>query len=208
MPEDRTLALGVIILAAGHSSRMGRPKLLLRWGETTVIAHLIAQWSHVGARQIAIVHQAGNQPILTELERLQFPTANRITNPDPDRGMFSSIQCAATWAGWQPNLNHFSIVLGDQPHVGGATLEALLQFSRQYPNQVCQPSHRGRARHPVVLPANHFKDLARATERNLKDFLSARTGEVRLLELEDPALDLDIDRPEDYENAVRLFLKK
>ena len=41
----------------------------------------------------------------TELDRLGFPPGNRIPNPDPQRGMFSSIQCAAAWGGWDPALN-------------------------------------------------------------------------------------------------------
>ena len=47
--------MGVVVLAAGASSRMGRPKLLLPWGDTTVIGHLIANWQTVGARQITVV---------------------------------------------------------------------------------------------------------------------------------------------------------
>ena len=39
-----SMKLGVIILAAGASERMGRPKLLLPWGKSTVLAHLLAQW--------------------------------------------------------------------------------------------------------------------------------------------------------------------
>ena len=42
-------AIGVIILGAGASSRMGRPKLLLPWGDTSVIGHLIRQWQALGA---------------------------------------------------------------------------------------------------------------------------------------------------------------
>ena len=44
---------GVIILGAGASSRMGRPKLLLPWRGTTVIGHIIYQWRELGAAQIS-----------------------------------------------------------------------------------------------------------------------------------------------------------
>src|SRR5438874_1514761 len=42
------IAAGVIILAAGRSRRMGRPKMLLPWGNTTVLGHLVAQWQALG----------------------------------------------------------------------------------------------------------------------------------------------------------------
>ena len=101
-----TLAVGVIILAAGRSQRMGRPKMLLPWGETSVLGHLISQWQALGARQVAVVGALDDSGIASELDRLGFPSQRRIFNPSPEDGMFSSIQCAAQWTGWEPMLTH------------------------------------------------------------------------------------------------------
>jgi molybdenum cofactor cytidylyltransferase len=90
---------GVILLGAGASTRMGRPKLLLPWGGTTVLGHLIAQWRALQAGQITVVC-AADGPVPAELDRLAFAAENRIVNPHPEQGMFSSIQCAARWPGW------------------------------------------------------------------------------------------------------------
>ena len=43
-PATGSVRVGVVILAAGRSRRMGKPKLLLPWGETSVLGHLIRQW--------------------------------------------------------------------------------------------------------------------------------------------------------------------
>src|SRR2546422_6571233 len=96
-----TLSFGALILAAGASSRMGRAKMLLPWGKTTVLGHLIVQWQDVGARQIAVVVASADKALEAELMRLRFPESDRIRNPAPERGMFSSIQCAALWGGWK-----------------------------------------------------------------------------------------------------------
>ena len=72
------IALGVVILGAGASSRMGRPKLLLPWGDTSIVGHLIRQWHLLGAEQIAIVCRAGDKPLTDELNRLDFPPTARI----------------------------------------------------------------------------------------------------------------------------------
>jgi molybdenum cofactor cytidylyltransferase len=53
VPAAASLALGAVILAAGRSTRMGQPKLLLPWGKTSVLGHLIGQWQSAGAGQIA-----------------------------------------------------------------------------------------------------------------------------------------------------------
>src|SRR5436190_23101893 len=103
--------LGIVILAAGRSQRMGRPKLLLCWGRTSVLGHLVGQWQNLGAAQITVVCAAGDASLETELDRIKFPGEQRITNTAPERGMFSSIQCAAQWQGWNPGLTHFVIAL-------------------------------------------------------------------------------------------------
>ncbi|MBI2925868.1 MAG: nucleotidyltransferase family protein [Verrucomicrobia bacterium] len=200
--------LGVVILAAGASSRMGQPKLLLSWGGTSMLDHLLARWRALEPQQIAVVVAAGENPVTGELDRLNFSTANRIVNPNPERGMFSSIQCAARWNGWRSGPTHWAIVLGDQPLVRVETLRTVLDFAAAHPEKICQPSRNGRGRHPVLLPATAFRALADTPAATLKQFLSASTHSVALCDFDDPGLDLDIDRPEDYERAVGLAAEK
>jgi molybdenum cofactor cytidylyltransferase len=193
--------LGVIILAAGASSRMGRPKLLLPWGRTTVIGHLLDQWKRLGADKISVVMAAQDQLLPVELDRLGHPPVNRILNPQPERGMFSSIQCAAEWTGWRPAVSHLAITLGDQPHLQAATLEQLAAFVEKHPTSICQPARQGRPRHPVVMPRPMFEQLAGTSAGTLKEFLAALPGSLMLWASDDPGLDLDLDEPCDYEQA-------
>jgi molybdenum cofactor cytidylyltransferase len=199
------LILGVTILAAGASSRMGKSKLLLPWGETSVLGYLIGQWEALGAKQIAVVHGTGDKAIGSELNRLGFPAANRIANPQPGRGMFSSIQCAASWDEWNPALTHWVIVLGDQPLLRRETVRQLIKFAVAQPDRICQPSWRGRPRHPVVLPKAIFGQLKDSREETLKQFLQNNASAVTLREMDDYGLDFDMDTPEDYAKALRLF---
>ena len=201
---QRAFHVGVVILAAGRSVRMGKPKLLLPWGPTSVLGHLIREWQALRAKQVAVVCAPGNVPIQAELDRLGFPAQGRIVNRAPEQGMFSSIRCAAQWPGWRPELTHCAIVLGDQPHLQRQTLRQVLDFSAAHPASVCQPAHRGHGRHPVLLPKLLFRRTASSKAATLKEFLAAKPGQVVLCELEDPGLDLDIDCPEDYAKAVLL----
>jgi molybdenum cofactor cytidylyltransferase len=203
-PARRRFSLGVVILAAGRSARMGRPKLLLPWAATSVLGHLIGQWQALRSRQIAVVCAPGNLPIRAELDRLGFPAQNLIINPAPEQGMFSSIRCAAQWQGWQEDLTHWAIVLGDQPHVRPQTLRRVLDFSATHPARICQPARHGHARHPVLLPKAVFRRISGSTAVTLKEFMAAMPRPAALCELDDAGLDLDIDRPEDYEKAVRI----
>ena len=183
---------------------MGQPKMLLPWCGTTVLGHLVEQWGRAGATQIAVVHAAGDSGIVAELDRLGIGENQRVANHDPTRGMFSSIRCAAGWENWQ-RLPHVAFALGDQPHVPLTTLEALAQFAAVHLRKICQPSRAGRPRHPVFFPKELFESLAGSKAETFKEFLVPYADERQLLELDDPALDLDIDTPADYAAARERF---
>jgi len=194
--------LGVVILGAGASSRMGRPKLLLPWRGTTVIGHLLSQWQELAARQIAVVLRARDVALTAELDRLHFSKSERIENPQPERGMFSSIVCAANWKGWQREISTWAIVLGDQPHLRAETLRELLAFSVQHADAICQPAFGGRTGHPVILPRPAFGELRHSGAATLKDFLKHSARSRVQCPVADAGLSLDLDTPEDYKRLV------
>jgi molybdenum cofactor cytidylyltransferase len=191
----------VVILGAGASSRMGRPKLLLPWNDTTIIGHLISQWKTLGAAQIAVVCRPNDEALGAELDRLGFPAQDRIANSRPERGMFSSILCAAKWSGWKKEITRWAIVLGDQPHLRLETLRALLEFSLRHADAICQPKFAGHARHPVILPRAAFEKLKRSRAKTLKTFLKLVSLRRVQYSVDDPGLALDLDTPADYQRV-------
>ena len=114
--------------------------------------------------------------------------------------MFSSIQCAAEWQGWEPELTHWAIVLGDQPHLKLETLRTIIEFSAANPGKVSQPRKDGHRYHPVSLPKKAFEKLRSSSAADLKEFLES--CETVYCEMTDAGLELDIDRPEDYQKAL------
>lgn len=194
--------LGIIILGAGASTRMGRPKLLLPWRGTTVIGELLAQWREIGAGQITVVLRPADMALAAELDQLNFPPAYRIENPQPEQGMFSSIVCAAYWDRWQPELSHWAIVLGDQPHLQPGTLRQLLEFSAQNRAMICQPVFGGRTRHPVILPRPAFVELKNTGAATLKEFMKLTAVPRVQCSMADAGLSLDMDTPEDYKRLT------
>ncbi|MGD0813144.1 MAG: nucleotidyltransferase family protein [Verrucomicrobiota bacterium] len=200
--------LGVVLLAAGISRRMERPKLLLSWGGTSIAGHQIGLWNGLGVKQIAIVCAAGDKAMQAELARIHFPAENRIVNHAPQQGMFSSIRCAARWAGWSTGLTHWAITLGDQPHLRPQTLLALLECAATYPGKVCQPCRHGHLRHPVLMPKTVFLQLETTPQATLKDFLDKLPESATGCDVDDPGLSQDIDTPADYEKALALYISR
>jgi CTP:molybdopterin cytidylyltransferase MocA len=148
--------------------------------------------------QIGVVLAAGETELPAELDRLGVPQVDRIFNPAPERGMFSSIQCAVRWPGWRSGLSHWVISLGDQPHLRGDTLRGLVEFAVLHSDRICQPIRNGRPRHPVLLPKSAFVQLAESTVGTLKEFLEKYPSGRRFWAVDDPGLDLDLDTPADY----------
>jgi molybdenum cofactor cytidylyltransferase len=199
--------IAAVILGAGASSRMGRPKLLLPWGDTTVIGQITRQWRELGAAQMAVVVRPDDTGLTTELERLNFPAKNRIENQQSGKGMFSSVLCAARWRGWHKDISSLAIVLGDQPHLRMETLRILLDLATQNADAICQPVFNGRTGHPVILPRRVFAELPHSRAETLKDFLKPFAGQCVQCPVADAGLLLDLDRPEDYDKAVKSRLR-
>jgi molybdenum cofactor cytidylyltransferase len=196
--NDIPFAFGVVILAAGASTRMGTCKLLLPWGRKTILTHLLDQWRRAGAAQIAPVIDPSNLPLRKALTHAGLSPSDWIENPSPQLGMFSSLQEASRWTGWLPTLTHWIISLGDQPHIEISTLRLLLHAARKNPTHICQPALNGHTAHPIILPAGNFRELAQNDSPDLRTYIRTREAFRLRLEVEDAGVFGDLDTPEDY----------
>ena len=99
--------------------------------------------------EIAVVCAGDDAFLRGELDRLGLSPDQRIFNPAPDEGMFSSVQCAARWTGWVLGLEAWAIVLGDQPHLRLETLRFVPGvFSSSLPTRSASP--RAKAAHGIL----------------------------------------------------------
>ena len=196
--NELPVAFGVVILAAGASLRMGACKLLLPWGEKTILTHLLDQWRITGAAQIAPVIDPSNQPLRTALAHAGFSPSDWIENRAPQLGMFSSLQEASRWTGWLSTLTHWIISLGDQPHIQTSTLRLLLDAARENPTHICQPALNGHTAHPIILPGSNFRELAQNDVPDLRTYIRTREALRLRVAVEDAGVSRDLETPEDY----------
>jgi len=196
--NEAPVRFGVVILAAGASTRMGTCKLLLPWGEKTILNHLLDQWRITGAAQIAPVIDPSNQPLRKALAHAGFSPSDWIENRSPQLGMFSSLQEASRWTGWLSTLTHWIISLGDQPHIQISTLRLLLDAARKNPTRICQPALNGHTAHPIILPASNFRELAHHDVPDLRTYIRRREAFRLRVPVEDAGVSGDLDTPEDY----------
>jgi molybdenum cofactor cytidylyltransferase len=186
------LGLDCILLAAGASSRMGRPKLLLPFRGTTIIGAAIGTVLDAGLRAI-VVTRPGDE----ELRRALAGRAGveLVVNPEPERGMLSSLQAGAP----RVRTERFFFLPADMPFVGMDVFYSLA--TRRVAGPVI-PIAGGRKGHPVLMPSALIPALlALPYDAPLKDLILASCPSYE--ETGDEAVLRDIDTGSDYAEALR-----
>jgi len=183
------------VLAAGEGRRMGASKLLLPWGEATVLDRTLAQLERSSVTDILVVtgHDAEAVAVVARAHG-----ARTIHNPDyASGGMLSSLRLAVGCLA--PEVEGVLVALADQPMVETATIDALVSAFRSTGAGFVAPVHAGRRGNPVLIARRHFAALAALPAGAAPRALLARHPEdLRLVAVESEAVLCDIDRPEDY----------
>jgi molybdenum cofactor cytidylyltransferase len=191
--------ISAILLAAGLSSRMGRPKLLLPWGKTTVLGQVISTFTAAGLKDMVIVTGAAREEIegtATQLAK-KFPV-RCVYNPDYKHGeMLSSIQVGL--AAMSSPTNAALIGLGDQPQVLEATVRGICDSFIRTNSSLVFPSYQNRRGHPWLVARSLWSSILELpSAATPKQFLNVYTGHVEYVHA-GPSILQDLDTPSDYE---------
>lgn len=194
-----------IILAAGKSTRMGTQKLLLPWGDQTVLGHIIWTIQSTGIKDVTVI--TGGERDLVEAE-VKLHGAKSIFNPNYDQGdMLSSIQAGMLVI---PETARFCLLaLGDNPQIEKQIVEDLV-FSINLVNhlskrkyRIFMPSYKMRRGHPWLI-ANElqFEILKLKPPESMRDFFNRHSDDISYLEVDTDSILKDLDTPEDYKKEV------
>src|SRR5207302_10617386 len=134
-----------IVLAGGTSSRLGRPKQLLDLGGRPILQHVLEAARAGGLDEVVVVlgHLAAEVAAALSLP----PGARTVVNPEYATGQASSLRTGLAAA--DPGSEAALILLGDQPGMRPADIEAVASAFRRGAGPVVQGSYRGVPGHPV-----------------------------------------------------------
>jgi molybdenum cofactor cytidylyltransferase len=196
--------IAAIVLTAGKSERMGRPKALLPFRGRTFLEHILEE---ISASRIehAVVVVGHHRAEIDSLLGAPSPTArcsvrmDTVYNPIYEQGMSTSIQAGIR--ALPSGVTAAALFLVDHPLIDSATVDALIAAIQ--PGRIVLPVHNGRRGHPIVLSADVFEEiLGLPSDQGLNVVVRRDPARVTEVPVSAPGILADIDTPADYENLA------
>ena len=200
--SPRSMNIVGLLLAAGLSVRMGTPKPLLLWCDSTLIEYQVAQLKAAGAAEVIAVlgHEA------EAVEPFAVRAGARIVlNPDYREGRASSLRAGA--GAVQTTCDAVVVLNVDQPRPS-EIIVGLLEQHQARQDLITVPIYQFRRGHPVVLDGSLLQELRNVQEetQGLRAVISRHQGSVSECASDSPLVLLDINSPTDYEAAKQTYI--
>ena len=187
--------VSAILLAAGMSRRMGSCKQLLPLDGQPFIVHCIDSIMAAGIRDIVVVIGAHGDEVVDTIRSLPVTI---VRNLDPESDMAASV-LVGMQAVYSISTGVF-VSLVDHPLVEPDTYNALIVNHGRDPESILIPVHEGKKGHPTLFPRTILDELK--TSMTLRDIVHAHPERVRLVEVADGGVTVDIDTPEEYRKVA------
>ena len=198
-------ALSGVVLAAGESRRMGKPKQLLPFGDATILERVVDALLGAGVGEVIVVlgHLA---------EQVRVVLGDRpvkvVINEAYREGMLSSVQCGVRAAGTVQDAVLFA--LGDQPHIESQVVREVMDAYRSGEAGMVIPRYGGKKGHPIIINLQRYRAaiLRLPAHVGLNALMQEYADDVRFIEVSTEDIIRDIDVPEDYSRELARFTER
>jgi len=191
-----------VVPAAGHSTRMGRPKLSLPLGGRIVLEHVVAALRAGGVEHVVVVI-GPHVPELGPLAAAAGADVVALTEPTPD--MRASVERDLVWveSHLRPKSNDpWLLVPADHPVLDPEVVREVIAAGTNA-QPIVVPAFEGRRGHPTRFVWRHAVGIrALPADRGINAFLRAHAAEVRELSVPMPSVLTDLDTPEDFARLI------
>ena len=191
--------IGLIILAAGKASRMGKPKQLLTYQGSSLISHAVKIGLNSICRPVIVVLGAYKEQVKPQIDKLPIEI---IENSDWETGMSSSIRAGINAINQSnSNLDSVIIALADQPLISEAVFNQLIKEYRDTNNKIIAAAYDDIVGVPALFDKNFFSELMDIEgDRGAKALIRKYRDEVLTVPVAEAAI--DIDTPDDYQKLL------
>lgn len=193
--------ISAILTAAGESSRMGRPKALLPWRETTLVEYQASSLLQGGATEVVVV--LGHE-YETIVPHVVGDGVRYVVNPHYALGKTTSIKAGLRELG--PEVTDVMLLAVDQPRPPEIVARVVDSHLRA-DALVTSPRYRSRGGHPLVFSAALRDELEAITEegQGVRAVFRAHAADVNEVHVDDPVIRLDLNTQEDYRLAMARY---
>lgn len=186
--------IAAVVLAAGGSSRMGKPKLLLAYHGKPLLLHVVdaATASQVGRTVVVLGYGA------RDLRRLLFGKPVEILlNRNWPRGLSTSVKCGLAAVSQEAEAVLF--LLADQPLVTSEIIDRLIEAFQASRAAIVAPTYQGRRGNPVLYSREMYPALEDLQgDQGGRALLETNREKVLTVKVASAAILRDVDTPEDY----------
>ncbi|OYX28499.1 MAG: hypothetical protein B7Z06_01400 [Flavobacteriales bacterium 32-35-8] len=197
--------IAIVILAAGASKRMGEPKQLLKWGDTTLINHTINTAVAVNAKEIILVLGAHFELIKKNIDNSEVTLLNNV---HWEKGLGTSIAFAVEYLqNSQSSVDGVLVILADQPFIMSDFLKLMISKFVVSKNHIIATSYSDdKLGVPALFDASYFEELSKLDDDfGAKLILKKYHSEV--IPLCPPTENMDLDTKLDYTNLYQSNFK-
>ncbi|MEN3322295.1 nucleotidyltransferase family protein [Mariniflexile soesokkakense] len=194
-----SLNIGILILAAGASKRMGVPKQMLNWGNTSLLSHAIETALGVVPKEIVVILGANYDVLKKDIKDYPVTVLNNL---DWDKGLGTSIAKGVSYfENTQFPINGVLIMLADQPFVTSSFLESIIKNFVPNKNQIIATFYEeGKYGVPAIFDKVYFEELMALRDDYGAKYL-LKKYESQVINLIPSLKNIDLDTQEDYKNA-------
>ena len=191
-------SISIVILAAGASKRMGEPKMLLPYENSTIIETVVEKALRSRADHIVVVTGSHSAEIREKLNRFAVDV---IFNADHESGMLSSVQAGIR--ALTRDTKAVIFMLGDQPMVKTEVIDQLIDVYHNHAERIVVPVYRGKRGHPLLVELSLRHQIENLDpQKGLRQLLLDNPDEVLETEIDTPSILKDIDTKKDYINSI------
>jgi molybdenum cofactor cytidylyltransferase len=190
-----------VVLAAGGSTRMGRPKQLAELDGRPLLAHVLAAVDDAPVDRVVVALGGAADAVL---DRVELGRAEPLVVEGWAAGMGHVLASVLPRAGgdWEAVV----VLLGDQPLVPGRAVARVVEAWRAGAGPMVTATYDGRPGHPKLFDRRLLPDLLRLTgDTGARDLLAAHPDRVHRVEVGDLGSDADIDVEADLERVGNLL---
>jgi molybdenum cofactor cytidylyltransferase len=188
-----------VVLAAGKSTRMGKPKQLLPVHGRPMLGEVLEVLRKTKVDGVVVV-MGGHEGEVRR--KVRFRKEKVVSNPDYADGMSSSLK-AGLAAAVRAGADAVMVVLADQPKLRPETVDQLVDAHLNSEALIVAPVYRGVRGNPVIFDKTLFPQMMKIDgDVGAKAVLEGNRRSMLLVESEDRGVIVDIDTPADYEDEV------